>query len=95
MSLPTMTELVAGGWREKAACRLLPTKEAASIFFPVSDVDRDEVDKAERAKAVCRSCPVMLACRAAARVAREPHGVWGGETEQERRRFTGQRRRRY
>ena len=33
----------------------------------------------EAAKALCRGCPVRLACLSGARERREPWGVWGGE----------------
>lgn len=33
----------------------------------------------ETAKALCRGCPIRLACLAGARERREPWGVWGGE----------------
>jgi WhiB family redox-sensing transcriptional regulator len=33
----------------------------------------------ERAKALCTSCPVRMACMAGALERREPWGVWGGE----------------
>jgi WhiB family transcriptional regulator, redox-sensing transcriptional regulator len=33
----------------------------------------------ERAKALCRGCPVRVACLAGALERREPWGVWGGE----------------
>ena len=36
------------------------------------------------AKAVCASCPVLAQCRAHALEVREPYGVWGGLTEDER-----------
>jgi len=37
------------------------------------------------AKAVCRECPAMLACRQFALTQGEVYGVWGGLGEQERR----------
>ena len=36
------------------------------------------------AKEVCSGCPVMTACRDHALAIREPFGVWGGLTEDER-----------
>jgi WhiB family redox-sensing transcriptional regulator len=33
----------------------------------------------ERAKALCRGCPLQRTCLAEARERREPWGVWGGE----------------
>ena len=34
---------------------------------------------AEAAKAMCRGCPIRLACLSGALERREPWGVWGGE----------------
>ncbi|WP_155990622.1 WhiB family transcriptional regulator [Paraoerskovia marina] len=33
----------------------------------------------ERAKELCRACPLVAGCLAGARERREPWGVWGGE----------------
>ena len=38
------------------------------------------------ALAVCCRCPVRVVCLAAALNTGEPHGIWGGLTEEERRR---------
>jgi len=43
------------------------------MFFPELPAD------VERAKAICRDCPVRRACLEAALERREPWGVWGGE----------------
>ncbi|MFJ6381160.1 WhiB family transcriptional regulator [Kitasatospora sp. NPDC092039] len=44
----------------------------------------------EAAKAVCAGCDVRVECRRHALAAREPYGVWGGLTADERRAlFTG------
>lgn len=39
------------------------------------------------AKRICRSCPVRMECLAYAMDAPVDHGVWGGMTERERRRY--------
>jgi WhiB family redox-sensing transcriptional regulator len=36
------------------------------------------------AKTVCAACPVIQQCRQHALAVREPYGVWGGLTEDER-----------
>ena len=36
------------------------------------------------AKAVCASCPVLTECAAHALTVREPYGVWGGMSEDDR-----------
>jgi WhiB family transcriptional regulator, redox-sensing transcriptional regulator len=71
------------GWRLDAACAGVPT----SIFFPPDHPER----RAERerreglAKAVCATCRVRPQCREYALRMREPHGVWGGLSEDDRR----------
>jgi WhiB family transcriptional regulator, redox-sensing transcriptional regulator len=40
-----------------------------------------------RAKQICRSCPVLEACRSYALDAAEPYGIWGALTPSERRRM--------
>lgn len=37
------------------------------------------------AKAVCAACPVLEECRDWVLAVDEPHGIWGGLTESERR----------
>ena len=51
----------------------LPCQEDPELFFAESPAD------VECAKALCRGCPVMLACFTGAVERREPWGVWGGE----------------
>jgi hypothetical protein len=46
-------------------------------------------DRADRAKAICRSCPVITECLDHALRVRESYGVWGGHTEDERARLLG------
>ena len=53
--------------------RRLPCTGDPDLFFAESPAD------VEAAKALCRGCPVRLACLAGARERREPWGVWGGE----------------
>ena len=71
-------------WRAEGACR---TEDPALFFAP--DADHPEPDDARdareaAAKAVCARCPVIDACAAHALAVREPYGVWGGMTEDER-----------
>src|SRR3954453_3761438 len=46
------------------------------------------------AKEICASCPVMLECREHALAVREPYGVWGGLTEDDREAIYATERRR-
>lgn len=76
-------------WRQSAACRGIQTE----LFFPAGDVAPEPVAQAEHAKAICRECPVTAQCLAYAMATKEPFGVWGGLTEEERRVLRRHRRR--
>jgi len=69
-------------WQAKAACR----GPQSSVFFPPAHFERkDEKEAREaRAKAICGSCPVRRPCLDYALRIREPHGIWGGLSEAER-----------
>jgi WhiB family redox-sensing transcriptional regulator len=67
-------------WRRSAACRDIEP----SIFFPVG-VTGPAVPQIAEAKAVCRRCPVRMACLQYALVSYQEFGVWGGYDEEERR----------
>jgi WhiB family redox-sensing transcriptional regulator len=69
-------------WQARAACR----GPHAVVFFPPSHVERkDERTSRERAaKGICTSCPVEQVCLEYALRIREPHGIWGGLNEAER-----------
>jgi WhiB family redox-sensing transcriptional regulator len=70
-------------WRQHAACRGLDPE----IFYPPTD------EEAGPAKTVCSQCAVATTCLEHALGSRERDGVWGGATEEERRRIIRQRRR--
>lgn len=68
-------------WQFDGACR----KADPSVFFhPEGErgPTRDARDRA--AKTVCATCPVRQQCAEHALSVREPYGVWGGMTEDER-----------
>lgn len=71
------------GWQYLGACRGQDT----SIFFAPSHFERRDEKRAReaRAKALCAVCPVREECLEYALRIREPHGVWGGLNESERR----------
>jgi WhiB family redox-sensing transcriptional regulator len=76
-------------WQVKAACR----GPQASVFFPPSHFERkDEKEAREsRAKAICATCPVRRPCLDYAIRIREPHGIWGGLNELERKQLIAKR----
>ncbi len=43
----------------------------------------DRPEDVERAKSMCRECPLRATCLAGAKDRREPWGVWGGELFQQ------------
>jgi WhiB family redox-sensing transcriptional regulator len=57
------------------------------VFFPPPHFER-KVERAERerrAKEICADCPVTKECLDYALSIKEPHGIWGGLNEAERR----------
>lgn len=71
-------------WQYEGSCR----RVSPEVFFhPEGERGPARRRRDERAKQVCFECPVMQQCRAHAISAREPYGVWGGLTEDERQRL--------
>ncbi len=56
------------------------------MFFPPSHTERKEEKLAReaRAKSICAECHVRQQCLSYAISIREPHGIWGGLNEAER-----------
>jgi WhiB family redox-sensing transcriptional regulator len=70
-------------WQRNAACR---GPESVLFFAPTVPEPRPDRDAREaRAKAICAECPVTPECLEYALRIREPHGIWGGLNESERR----------
>ena len=76
-------------WQVKAACR----GPQATVFFPPSTFERkdEKQDRERRAKAICATCAVKQPCLDYALRIREPHGIWGGLSESERKRVLEKR----
>lgn len=57
------------------------------MFFPPPQFERkdEKIERETRAKMICASCPVRQPCLDYAISIREPHGIWGGLNENERR----------
>ncbi len=72
-----------GPWQQRAACR----GPHAAVFFPPSTAERreDRDTREHEAKRICQGCTVRADCLDYALTIREPHGIWGGLTELERR----------
>ncbi|HEX9969421.1 MAG TPA: WhiB family transcriptional regulator [Acidimicrobiales bacterium] len=86
MSVQTMTDEV---WQVRASCR----GPQAAVFFPPSSFERkDEKEAREaRAKEICATCPVRKPCLDYAIRIKEPHGIWGGLNEVERKQVLARR----
>jgi len=71
------------GWQWRAACR---GDDAGLFFAPSQPETREEREvREQKAKAICGVCPVRAECLEYAVRIREPHGIWGGLNEAERR----------
>ncbi|MFF7780408.1 WhiB family transcriptional regulator [Streptomyces tanashiensis] len=69
-------------WRHNAVCR----EEDPELFFPIGNTS-PALLQIKEAKAVCCRCPVMEQCLQWALEAGQDDGVWGGLSEDERRRM--------
>ena len=72
-------------WRSSAQCR----RENAAVFFPPTypEMKPEKDAREDQARALCRACPVQQACLDYSLSVQEPHGIWGGLNEMERRRL--------
>ncbi len=68
-------------WQQHGSCRAQDTE---LFFHPEGERGPSRSGREAAAKAVCAQCPVMRLCRAHALRVREPYGVWGGLSEQDR-----------
>jgi WhiB family redox-sensing transcriptional regulator len=68
-------------WQLRGACR---DADEGLFFHPEGERGPARRNRDSAAKAVCATCPVIVQCRAHALAAREPYGVWGGLTEDDR-----------
>lgn len=76
-------------WQLRAACR----GPHAAVFFPPPQFERKEekLERERRAKEICTTCVVRTDCLEYAIAIREPHGIWGGLNEVERKQVLTQR----
>ncbi|BDA64889.1 MULTISPECIES: WhiB family transcriptional regulator [Actinomyces] len=78
-------------WQYRGACLGM---DSSMFFHPEGERGSSRRRRDERAKAVCRRCPVLEECRSHALRTHEPYGVWGGMSEDERRAYHEQAGRR-
>lgn len=68
-------------WQLQGACR----GEDPSLFFhPEGERGPTREARIAAAKAICSGCPVQVQCADHALKVREPYGVWGGLSEDDR-----------
>jgi len=82
VAVETLPNLVFTGplaWTADAACH----GRSELFFAPAGERPEARVVRESKARAICRICPVIGACREWAREHRE-YGFWGGESEEQR-----------
>lgn len=70
------------GWRDRARCR----DSNPDLFFP-NGTTGAALEGIRAAKALCSICPVRERCLKFALETNQEAGVWGGTTEEERRKL--------
>ena len=75
-------------WQFDGACR---DADQDLFFHPVGERGSARRRRAEAAKAICATCPVIKECLQQSLAVREPYGVWGGLSEDERAAVLAQR----
>jgi WhiB family redox-sensing transcriptional regulator len=68
-------------WQEDAACR---GTDVSTFYHPDNERGISRARRELRAKAICAGCPVRAICLNWALGTREPYGVWGGLSVEER-----------
>jgi len=83
------TRTIGEAWQVRAACR----GPQSTVFFPPTHAERkdEKLARETRAKAICSSCVVRVDCLEYAIRIREPHGIWGGLNEVERKQVVERR----
>jgi WhiB family redox-sensing transcriptional regulator len=77
--------LESNEWRSGAACR----DTDPDLFFPVGTTG-PAIEQIENAKAVCRQCDAQSLCLEFALATNQDSGIWGGTSEEERRKLRKQ-----
>jgi WhiB family redox-sensing transcriptional regulator len=72
----------ADDWRLQAACR----DTDPDLFFPVGTTG-PALEQIDAARAVCRACDSQAACLEFALATNQESGIWGGTSEEERRKL--------
>jgi WhiB family redox-sensing transcriptional regulator len=72
-------------WRDQSACR----DTDPDLFFPVGTTG-PAIEQIDNAKAVCGQCDVRQPCLEFALTSNQDSGIWGGTSEEERRKLRRQ-----
>lgn len=72
----------ANTWRDRSACR----DSDPDVFFPIGSTGM-ALEQIETARRICTACPVRDECLEFALATNQEAGVWGGTTEEERRKL--------
>jgi WhiB family redox-sensing transcriptional regulator len=71
-------------WQDHGTCSEV---DDTLFFHPPNERGLARIRRDRAAKAVCARCPVRIECADYAIRSREPYGVWGGLTEEDRERI--------
>ncbi len=77
--------LASDDWRRVSACR----DTDPDLFFPVGTTG-PAIEQIESAKAVCQVCEAQAPCLEYALATNQDSGIWGGTSEEERRKLRKQ-----
>jgi WhiB family redox-sensing transcriptional regulator len=69
-------------WRARSAC----LDSDPDVFFPVGS-SGPAVEQIETARRICDACDVSVECLEFALATNQEAGIWGGTTEEERRKL--------
>jgi WhiB family redox-sensing transcriptional regulator len=76
-------------WQLVGSCR---DADPTLFFHPEGERGPARRNRDAAAKTICAACPVVNQCREHALAVREPYGVWGGLTEDDREALYANRR---
>ena len=79
-------------WQLQGSCR---DADPRLFFHPEGERGPARRERDASAREICASCPVLQQCRTHALTVREPYGVWGGLTEDDREAIFADRRHRH
>ena len=79
-------------WQLDASCRGM---DVGHFYHPPDERNAAREQRIAEAKAICHRCPVIDKCLDHALRVREPYGIWGGHSEDERATLLGVQSLRY